>query len=471
MRKKDVFISLMVVLAIVVATSCGRLPETYTNELGIQFVRINPGDFMMGSDSLGDFDERPVHLVRISEPFLISTTEITNAQYEAHDPEHRKLRGIYGNSTGDDEAVVMVSWQDAMSFCNWLSEKDGRHYRLPTEAEWEYACRAGSETAFQRGDSLESLDSKEQKEFWGFPAVDLTVAGSTPNPWGLYDMHGNVEEWCSDWYGPYPNASQGNPVGTDSGLFRVSRGGSFGTEPYYLRSANRSAALPDQRHPLIGIRLVIGDEPSSAPYSVSNTPRWAMDVAQSQKKWEGGERKPFFKDPVPFVRIPNNSDDALFSIHNHCPALTVCPNGDLLAIWYSTKRERGRELCIAASRLRSGREQWELADVFWDAPDRNDHASDLLWDKETGLLYHFNGMSSDATWGKLTMFKRTSSDNGATWSLPEIIGPVFGLRNMPVAGSIITQDGRILLPCDAVTSGHGGTVLWEGTENGSLGGC
>ena len=117
----------------------------------IRMIEIPPGEFIMGSRGYGaveEFDEAPAHLVRISKPLRMSATEITNAQYERYDPAHRALRGKAGFSVDDDEAVVFVSYDDALGFCRWLSQKEGKSYRLPTEAEWEYACRAGSTTPF-----------------------------------------------------------------------------------------------------------------------------------------------------------------------------------------------------------------------------------------------------------------------------------------------------------------------------------
>lgn len=184
--------------------------ETFVNSVGMKMIRIEAGQFVMGSQD-GDWDERPVRTVTISRPFHMSTTEVTNGQYEQFDPDHRKLRGKLGFSRVDDEAVVFVSWHEAVAFCKWLSEKEGKPYRLPTEAEWEYACRAGTTTAYHTGDTLPEAFHKNVRNSW-FPApsrtkdsevVSLTVAKTSPNAWGLYDMHGNAEEWCADWYGPY----------------------------------------------------------------------------------------------------------------------------------------------------------------------------------------------------------------------------------------------------------------------------
>ena len=120
-----------------------------TNSLGMQFARIPAGSFHMGSHGWGeDYDEAPIHPVTITNPFLMGTTEVTNAQYERFDPSHKNLRGKYGLSKEDDEAVIYVNYHEAKAFCDWLSEKEGKTYRLPTEAEWEYAARGGTETPY-----------------------------------------------------------------------------------------------------------------------------------------------------------------------------------------------------------------------------------------------------------------------------------------------------------------------------------
>ena len=129
-----------------------------------EMAEIPAGNFWMGSNGWGhDFDEAPIHIVTISEGFRMSVTEITNAQYEEFRPEHRELRGKDGFSSGDNEAVVHVSYYDAVAYCKWLSEKTGRDFRLPTEAEWEYACRAGSYTRFWCGDWPTKIMEKNQQ--------------------------------------------------------------------------------------------------------------------------------------------------------------------------------------------------------------------------------------------------------------------------------------------------------------------
>ena len=444
-----------------------EMERDFTNSIGIKFVLIEPGSFMMGQEAGGDWDERPVHKVNITEPFYMAVTEVTNAQYERFAPAHRELRGRNGFSKDDGEAVVFVSWHEAAAFCQWLSDKEDRPCRLPTEAEWEYACRAGTTTAFHTGGELPEEYHKHQKTEWTPKPASLHVGRTPPNAFGLHDMHGNVEEWCRDWYGPYEEGEQTDPVGREHGDFKVTRGGSHSTEIPYLRSANRMSTLPEDKHWLIGFRVVMGEMPDAKPLPKPAPPLWAHDVSQAAHDWSDGPAtdKPYFLGPRRFVKIPPDSNGPMFSRHNHVPALAACPNGDILAIWYSTNTEPGRELTILGSRLRQGREEWAPAAPFWNAADRNDHASALLWDGDN-TLYHFNGLGTDGTWGKLALIMRTSTDNGATWSRAQLINPEHQLRNMPIAGAFKTKDGHLVLPCDAVTGGHGGSAIHISRDRG-----
>lgn len=471
--------------------------KTFTNSLGITLVRIEPGTFTMGVGKMplpaeltpelshavnGDFDERPNHTVTISQPFYMGAHEVTNAQYEQFDPSHKVLRGKMGFSKNDDEAVIFVSWTEAKAFCNWLSKKEGRTYRLPTEAEWEYACRAGTTTHFHTGDSLPTTYHKNQTESWypdparvdNYPQdydkemVALTVGQTPPNAWGLYDMHGNVEEWCEDWYGPYVAEAQTDPVGRASGDFRVTRGGSHGTLPFYLRSANRSGTLPEDKSWLIGFRLVLGEMPATQPLPPVGPQRYQINVNQTVPPdiAKGPDpATPYFKGPRKYVKIPDGSNGPLFSHHNHDPAIVECPNGDLLAIWYTCVRERGRELGLVISRLRYGQEEWEDASPFWDAPDRNDHAP-AAWYDGKGTIYQFVGLSAAATWGNMAMILRTSQDNGVTWSPARIIAAEHTIRHQPVESVFQMKSGAIILPCDASSRGQGGTAIHVSTDNG-----
>ncbi|MEA3224987.1 MAG: exo-alpha-sialidase, partial [Planctomycetota bacterium] len=354
---------------------------------------------------------------------------------------------------------------------------EGNSYRLPTEAEWEYTCRAGTTTAYHTGDSLPKEFHKNARVSWfpdparsrkGAEPVPLTVAQTPANPWGLFDMHGNVEEWCHDWYGPYEQAAQVDPVGRAGGDFKVTRGGSQGTQISFLRSANRSGTLPEDKSWLIGFRVAIGEMPETKPLSESAPQLNRRNVTQQipSNIAEGADpAKPYFKGPRQYVKIPPGSDGPIYSEHNHDPALVDCPNGDLLAIWYSCRNEPGRELGIVASRLRCGEQEWEPASPFWDAPDRNDHAP-AFWLDPQGAIYHFNGLSAAATWGNLATVMRVSTDSGATWSKARLINPEHGIRHMPVESVFQTQEGFIVLPCDAVTGGNGGTAVHISRDGG-----
>ncbi|MCU0960754.1 MAG: SUMF1/EgtB/PvdO family nonheme iron enzyme [Pirellulaceae bacterium] len=448
--------------------------EPFMNAVGARMVRIEPGTFSMGAEA-GDWDERPVHQVTISQPFHMSATEVTNAQYEQYDASHRALRGKLGFSHADDEAVVFVTWHDAVAFCRWLSQREGRSYRLPTEAEWEYACRAGTTTTYATGEQLPVELQRNVGLSW-FPGdrtsndlVPLHVGQTPPNAWGLYDLHGNVEEWCLDWYGPYAGDAQRDPVGRADGDFKVTRGGSHSTTLEFLRSANRSGTLPDDKSWLIGFRIVAADMPVTVPLPPPAPPAHARDVRQDVPEGlaDGPDMsRPYFQGPREYVVTPAPDDCPVFNRHNHCPALVNCPNGDLLAIWYTCHDEPGRELGIVASRLTYGADAWQAASNFWDAPDRNDHASALYLEAD-GTLYHFNGLAAAGTWGSLATVLRTSRDSGATWSRARLIMPEHGLHHMPVETVIRTREGALLVPCDAVTGGHGGTAVLVSRDNGA----
>jgi len=472
----------------------------HTNSLGMELVRIEPGTFTMGisgpqlPDALregkrhfryGDYDERPRHAVTISRPLYMGQFEVTNAQYEQFDPSHRERRGELGFSKGDHEAVVFVTWHDAVAFCDWLSKKEGLPYRLPTEAEWEYAARADTMTFFHTGDSLPEEYLQNPGESWypalawqaeaqrrGAPRVSLAVGKTPPNPWGLYDVHGNVEEWGHDWYGPYPHGAQVDPVGYADGDFRVTRGGSHSTLPFYLRAGNRAGTLPEDSSWLIGFRVVLGEMPQTTPLAPPPPPLNQQNVSQEipADLAKGPDPKtPYFHGPRRYVKIDPDSYGPLFSSHNHDPALVECPNGDLLAIWYSTVDEPGRELTILASRLRYGTEEWEPASPFWDAPDRNDHAP-AMWADGEGTIYHWVGLSAAASWANLAIVMRTSKDNGATWSKAKLIAPDHGGDRMPIESVFRASDGTLVLPSDSAIprpgGREGGTNLWLSRDGG-----
>jgi formylglycine-generating enzyme required for sulfatase activity len=265
------------------------MPNKFKNSLGIEFVLIPAGRFLMGSpkDEVGRIDEEgrehkegPQHEVEITMAFYMGAYPVTKGQFGAfvkdagyqmeadkdgkggwgYNAATRKLERDPkynwkdpGFTQTDDHPVVNVSWNDATAFCAWLSKKEGETYELPTEAEWEYACRAGTKTRFWCGDTDASLQgnvnigdaSLKEKGFsdvvsWndGYPFTS-PVGTFKANPWGLYDMSGNVWQWCADYYGPYQAGYMKDPQGAASGNQRVLRGGSWLGQPRDCRSARR----------------------------------------------------------------------------------------------------------------------------------------------------------------------------------------------------------------------------------------
>jgi formylglycine-generating enzyme len=262
-------------------------------DLARVFKKYNPGsapEYFAG--------EYPQHRVRITKPFYLGAHEVTVGQFRqfVNDSGYKTDadkdgKGGYGfdgkawerkpeytwRNAGfpqtDEHPVVNVSWNDADAFCRWLSKKEGQTYRLPTEAEWEYACRAGTQTRYCNGDDPEGLaeagnvaDAAAKSKFsdwtWAISANDgyvftAPVGQFQPNAWGMYDMHGNACEWCADWYDGkyYGNSRTDDPAGPSSGTSRVLRGGSWGNRPFNCRSAYRDWDSPDFRRFTTGFRV------------------------------------------------------------------------------------------------------------------------------------------------------------------------------------------------------------------------
>ena len=207
---------------------------TKLSSIGMEFIPIPPGSFMMGSPSneSGRYDNEKQHRVTLTKGFHMQTTEVTQRQWKAvmgNNPSNFK-------NCGDNCPVEEVSWNDVQDFIRKLNQREGgSKYRLPTEAEWEYAARAGTTTRFSFGDDEGRLG--EYAWYSGNSGRKThSVGQKTPNAWDLYDMHGNVWEWCQDWYGDYPSGSVTDSIGPSSGSRRVIRGGSWGNKPPGLRS-------------------------------------------------------------------------------------------------------------------------------------------------------------------------------------------------------------------------------------------
>jgi formylglycine-generating enzyme required for sulfatase activity len=239
-------------------------PKEITNSIGMKLVLIPKGTFMMGTP-FEEEERRNVevqHEVTISKDFYLGVYEVTQSQYEkvmGKNPSDFKGEKVGGQN--DDLPVEQVSWNDAVEFSKRLSEipeekKAGRVYRLPTEAEWEYACRAGSKTAYSFDDEEGLLP---EYGWFGRNSSDRThtVGLREPNAWGLYDMHGNVWEWCSDWDGDYPEGPITDPTGPKRGTLRVIRGGGWDCRAVECRSASRARYEPSGRYCNFGLRVAL----------------------------------------------------------------------------------------------------------------------------------------------------------------------------------------------------------------------
>jgi formylglycine-generating enzyme required for sulfatase activity len=212
----------------------------------LQFVRIAPGQFTMGS-AAGMPGEQPPHTVRITSAFDLGKYEVTQAQWQA------LMQSNPSRFAGPDRPVDSVSWNDAREFLARLNAADPAHrYRLPTEAEWEYAARAGT-----AGDYPGALDDIA---WYAFNSNGEThpVGQKQPNAWGLYDMYGNVWEWCQDWYNRdyYASGPAADPAGPEEGAHKVLRGGSWGANTAYTRSSVRIGFFPNQKNSYYGFRVV-----------------------------------------------------------------------------------------------------------------------------------------------------------------------------------------------------------------------
>ena len=244
----------------------GEADEHLTLDLGngvsMELVLIPAGEFTMGSPAAEEGhedDESPQWRVTVSEPFYMGVHEVTQEQYQAVMGENP------GYLKGAKNPVERVSWNEAMEFCIKLSDGAGMNVGLPTEAEWEYACRAGTTTPFHTGQTISTDQANYDGDHTygdGKKGEDrgktIAVGSFKPNAWGLYDMHGNVWEWCSDWYGEsYARAQDQDPTGPDSGTLRVLRGGGWGHSPQSCRSASRHWHAPGFRSLNYGFRVAV----------------------------------------------------------------------------------------------------------------------------------------------------------------------------------------------------------------------
>jgi formylglycine-generating enzyme required for sulfatase activity len=234
------------------------VPVEYTNSIGMKFMLIPPGEFMMGSpksEAGRDPGRETLHRVTLTRPFEMGMHEVTQEQYEQVMGKNPSKRD------GAHHPAEAMAWSDAIEYCRKLSnlpkeKATGRVYRLPTEAEWEYVCRAGTTTAYSFGD-----DASKLGEYAWYIAnsgkISHPIGEKNPNPWGVFGMHGNVFEWCHDWFGAYPSGSVVNPMGPTTGKSKLNRGGSVNNTSEVSRSAERGGFSPNGGHGVLGFRVVL----------------------------------------------------------------------------------------------------------------------------------------------------------------------------------------------------------------------
>lgn len=424
--------------------------EDYVNSQGVRMVYVPSAEFKMGG---GDWekcpDGLPVHEVRLTRPFWIADTPVTKECFdrfwqETHggDPDTRAYRGY----------VLGVSYYEAAQFCQWLSEKEGVQYRLPTEAEWEYTARHSTQLDVDR----------------------------------MCDSH--IREWCMDWYAPYTDEEAVDPAGPRSGLYKCIRGGYLDNPARYneqpLELWMRCALPPSYRHlredqnnefgrHFIGFRVVCGELPK--PSAEDPTSLVCMGVHQnteSYKKTAPDASKPYYRKRYLFPVPPDNATNeeircsgfsASFRHHHHSPGFTAAPNGDLVFSVYSTYHEYDAEAGLAGARLRKGCDEWEMPDMFLNPVGVNDHAP-LMFTDTDGTIYHFWG------WQQLSdsfPFQYTySKDNGATWSgvqFPYFAEKAERVVRQPINTCIRAKDGTFYLASDA--SDGSCSVLWRSHDN------
>lgn len=256
------------------ASETPMLADIIENQIGMKLVKIRAGSFTIGSDFPGD---GPPHQVQLTRDFFIGRCEVTHAQFakvmgrnpSVYQQDRAPDPSMLAASERDDSffanpdqakspdfyadlPVDSVTWHEAVEFCQKLSALESRKYRLPTEAEWEYACRAGTASTYSWGNEMDETCCNHASIF------PIRVGRRTPNGWGLCDMLGNVCEWCSDWHAEYPAAAQKDPSGPAAGQQKVYRGGSFDMDiALNLRCSARFGMAPDKRLKDVGFRVVL----------------------------------------------------------------------------------------------------------------------------------------------------------------------------------------------------------------------
>jgi len=478
------------VAALAIAALAG--PLTAQTPGAIELKTIAAGSFTMGADAQaltavevsgmgvnsdrpahGDFDEVPAHRVTLSHGFKIATHLVSVAEYREFDPG-------YTPSVAHTDYASGVSYEQAVRFCAWLSKKEGKPYRLPTEAEWEYAARAGHQTPYSSGDQL-------------------PVRG-VANPWGVV-IGAGTPEWTADWYGPYTANAVTDPTGPASGYFRVVRGGGLDSKdqksnkgaatgvvypamaPYFARSANRASMAPSYsvKNGNIGFRVVQAAMPKPNPTAV--TPLlFATGVKSTAIALKQGPdaAKPFYHVHEIFPQLGGRSMPEVgwkiglapgLGINYHNSAVQVLNNGDVVAAYYNTpNKEDDPDQTVLIMRRSAGAEDWDMPEPFPYFADAA-NAAPVFWN-DRGKLWLFWGFPRLI--GGPPFAYTQSTDNGVTWGaiqFPHFPKPIGRYVAQPINSIVRAKDGTIYIPTDSTgkdDDGNGSvSAVWATKDEGN----
>jgi formylglycine-generating enzyme required for sulfatase activity len=454
--------------------------------------RVPAGSFVMGADAAalpddvtkgfgvmsqrpehGDYDEVPAHPVRITKAFAMGVTEVTPEEFQQFDPKYVGPAATPGYAAG-------ISYQQAVAYCEWLTKKTGKPWRLPTEAEWEYTARAGGKGLFGKGNTMPQADAE--------------------NAFGISNMGVGRPEWVADWYGPYQPGDQVDPVGAASGYTRVVRGGGLdfrksatkttpdlnvpATAPYFARAANRASMAPAYASPTgnIGFRVVQAAALTTKP---SPPQHYFFESAVKQAAAPAGgpsAAKPWYHTHELFPNLQGKDMPGVgwkvglapgLGINYHNSAIQQMPNGDFLAAYYNTPdNEDDPDQTVLIMRRRAGSEDWDMPEpypVFADAA----LAAPVIWHdtKFPNKVWMFWGFPRLIGAGPFCY--ATSMDNGATWS--QVTFPYFPNKigryvSQPINSIVRGADGTIYIPTDSTgrdADGNGSiSVVWATKDEG-----
>ncbi len=426
------------------------------------WIRTEPGTFRMGATPAPDvmkagfraytganWDEAPVHTVRITQPFRIAQSAVTMEEFSRFSPDYRARVEARGGQWQPNAPAVLVSWEDATAYCDWLSKKEGRPFRLPTEAEWEFAATK---------------------------------------------LNAQVEEWCLDWWAPYQAGPETDPLGPEDGMVRVIRGRSAKTRngmdlvevggvvkrvPRKIpaRLTDRSGSLPEDRRFEIGFRLVEAALPQGQHRAKEPSAQVYRNVSQKRVAWKPQENpdKPILEGGVEFIQKPADYASLPYWSRHHGPSLSWCDNGDLLAAVFTGPDDGSDQFAILLTRLRCGTTQWDPPARHWIAPDRN-VACPYLFHTPSGDIDFFATLSSSKG-PQHALVRQISKDHGTTWSAPKIVhewptkpaslktweGEPRLWAHLPI---VTLSDGTWIMPSDVSGGHYCGTVLFESNDNG-----